>query len=204
MSSLFLDVKTYPYEATSFSGDQPRLERAGSPADRASAILLHSVAMPTPEVEQKPHGQNARYFSVQKVGVAGHQLTWYAALALWFALLGAGLYAAVLRMRNSNLLSPAGLSRAIREGAEDPYPWMLVIGALGQMVLFMLYGAEAILFSAYFVPALIFIAAMAWKPGRRGRIVMGLAILLLIVLTWNNGSVFLEAAAMGETLIPAQ
>lgn len=81
---------------------------------------------------------------------------------------------------------------------------MLVISGLGQMALFMLYGAEAILFSSYFVPTLIFIAAMAWKPGRPGRVILGLAILLLVVLAWNNGAVFLDAAAVGETLIPVQ
>lgn len=204
LSSFFLDVKSYPYETTSFSGDAPRLERAGSPTDRASAILLHSIAMPTPEIEQKPYHEEVHYLSVQKVGVAGQQPIWYVALALWFALLGGGLYAAFLRMWNSRLLSPAGLGRAIREGAEDPLPWMLVISVLGQMALFMLYGAEAILFSSYFVPALIFIAAMAWKPGRPGRVILGLAILLLVVLAWNNGAVFLDAAAVGETLIPVQ
>lgn len=204
MSSLFLDVKTYPYETTSFSGDAPRLEKAGSPADRASAILLHSIAMPTPEIERKPYNREVQYLSVQKVGVSGHQPAWYIAIALWFALLGAGLYAAILRMRNSKLLSPAGISRALREGAEDPLPWMLAISALGQIMLFMLYGAEAILFSAYFVPTLIFIAAMAWKPGRTGQIIMGLGVLLLLVLAWNNGSVFMDSAAVGETLIPPQ
>jgi hypothetical protein len=204
LSSFFLDVKSYPYETTSFSGDAPRLKRAGSPTDRASAILLHSSAMPTPEIEQKPYNREVRYLSVQKVGVAGHQPTWYVAIALWFALLGAGLYAAFLRMRNSRLLSPAGLGRAIREGAEDPLPWVLVIGVLGQVALFMMYGAEAILFSSYFVPALIFIAAMAWKPGRQGRVILVIASLLLVVLAWNNGAVFLDSAAIGETLIPVQ
>lgn len=204
MSSLFLDVKTYPYETTSFSGDAPRLSKAGSPADRASAILLHSVAMPTPEVERKPYSTEVQYLSVQKVGIAGHQPTWYVALALWFVLLGTGLYAAFLRMRGSNLLSPAGLAQAIRKGAEDPLPWMLVISALGQMLLFMLYGAEAILFSAYFVPTLVFVAAMGWKPGRQGRIVLWLAIALLAVLAWNNATVFVDSAIKGATLIPPQ
>lgn len=200
-SSPFLDVRTYPYETTSFSGDVGRLQKAGSIGDKVSTLMLHSVAMPTPTIEQKPINKEIHYLSVQKVGVTGHQPTWYVSIVLWLGLLGAGLYAAFLRMKDSNLLSPSGIADAFRDGARDLLPWGLVISALGQMALFLMYGAEIILFSLYFVPVLVFIAAMAWKPGLYGRIILGTALLLLLVLGWNNGSVFLEATEVGQTLI---
>lgn len=199
-STAFLDVRTFPYETTSFSGDERRLAKAGSTTDKLSTIFLHSVAMPEPDIEQKPTSA-IRYLTVQKVGVSSNQFTWYVCSALWLGLLGAGFYAAFVRMKTSRLLTPTGISQAWRTGAEDPFPWMIVITALGQIALFMLFGAEIILFSLYFVPALIFISAMAWKPGRYGAIVLGVAVALLVVLAWNNGSVFIGAAETGRTLI---
>lgn len=199
-STAFLDVRTFPYETTSFSGDERRLAKAGSTTDKLSTIFLHSVAMPEPDIEKKPTSA-IRYLTVQKVGVSSNQITWYVCAALWLGLLGAGFYAAFIRMKNSRLLTATMLAQAWRTGAEDPFPWMIVITALGQTVLFMLFGVEIILFSLYFVPALIFIAAMAWKPGRYGNIILGAAVALLVVLAWNNGSVFIDAAETGRSLI---
>jgi hypothetical protein len=187
-----------PLNHTTLSGD-PRMEMGGSITDRITVIALHSAAVPTPAVVQKPEGYHI--LSVQRVGMLGQQPIWYLAVAAWLGLLAAGSFVAFKEMRASALLTQQGLTAATRGDFHGAFPWVVVLALGAQIGLFMTYGQEVILFSAYYVPFMVVIAAMAWRPGPAGRIVFGAAMLLLGLLALNNGLMFANALEPAKALV---
>ena len=74
------------------------------------------------------------------------------------------------------------------------------MSALGQLCLFMVFGAEIVLFSPYYTPTMILIAAMAWQEKCGGWRIGALASLLLCLLAFNNWRVFGHALALAHSL----
>jgi hypothetical protein len=131
----------------------------------------------------------------------GQQPIWYLAVAAWLGLLAAGAFVAFKEMRASALLTQQGLTAATRGDFHGAFPWVVVLALGAQIGLFMTYGQEVILFSAYSVPFMVVIAAMAWRPGPAGRIVFGAAMLLLGLLALNNGLMFANALEPAKALV---
>ena len=182
-STSLLDIRSWPFLTSAFSGHAERLEKAGTLPQKAATFLLHSIAIPEPEIERKPEGSTVRYLSMQKVGILGHRLTWYFAAVLWLVLLGWGV---------RNLIQG--------EGDRDLSLLLGLVG-IGQFCLFMLYGSEIILFSPYFVPILLMIAAMSWRSGRSNLGAGTVAVLLFVVLLWHNSQAFMHTVEAAKSLI---
>ena len=82
-SAGFMDIRTWPWATTAFSGNQEHLIRAGTLSQKASVFFFHALVMPKPEVVNKPPPwSEVRYLSTEKAGITRYQTSGYLALAL--------------------------------------------------------------------------------------------------------------------------
>jgi hypothetical protein len=182
-STTLLDVRSWPFLSTVVSGRAERVEKGGNLWERARAFFFYSVVLPEPQIQKKPEGSDTRYLSVQEAGIEKGDEIWYVAAVLWVVLLAMGARSLMISRRWNTLAKLLGL------------------GVLGQFCLFMLYGAETVLFSPYYVPLMILIAAMSWRTCATRRAALVLTLLFLIVLVFNNTEEFIEALQKAKNLI---
>jgi hypothetical protein len=185
-SSTLLDVRSWPFLTTVFSGHAERLEKGGNFWDKVKAFSFYSVILPEPQIQTKPEGSDIQYLSVQKVGIEEDDEIWYLAAALWVVLLAMGARNLMVSRRWNTLAKLLGL------------------GVLGQFCLFMLYGAETVLFSPYYVPLMVLVAAMSWRACATRRAAFIFALMFLVVLVFNNGEEFIEALHKAKEVISTQ
>ena len=73
-------------------------------------------------------------------------------------------------------------------------------GVLCQLALFLFWGSEIILFSPYYVPALILIASLVWNEVA-GIKMLALPLVFLALLLWNNVQMFCLSRQLALSLI---
>ena len=65
----------------------------------------------------------------------------------------------------------------------------------------MIYTSETVLFTPYFIPMMLLIAAMSWREGASNLGAGAMALLLFIVLLWHNSRAFMGLVELAQSLI---
>jgi hypothetical protein len=155
--------------------------RAGGPSRIVPAFVFHSVVMPAVGIHVRSTGQRMMVTQPSPPGSAGPWAA--AAVLLWAALLGAGVW---------------GFARC---PIHQQLRWVVGLTLAGQLALHLVYGEETFLYSLHWLPLLIVLSAFGLlTPARRW--VMAAAVALLLCLHVNNHRQFEQAAATFESLQP--
>jgi hypothetical protein len=172
-ATAFLDVRWLPYDSTLMS-------LGGTLADKTLAFWSHAVVIPQPTVETKPPPhEDIRYLSLQRVGLASHRPSGYAALALWLFLLGMGVW------------------KVYQKRPFDKIDALLGFGVLGHFALFLFFGSETILYAPSYVP-LMLLSISRTLSSLWLRIV---AVAFLGLLTWNNARWLVDSLTLARSLL---
>ncbi|HZY18410.1 MAG TPA: hypothetical protein VFE82_08005 [Ramlibacter sp.] len=155
-------------------------EEAGTVWHRLSGMLLHPLVLP--DLGRLPPAKDFLWplLTVQQSAPGGSRGTGAPALAIWIALLAAGLAGA----------------RAL--GAPHRRFLFVLFGTLaGQVGLHLVYGEETFLYGLHFLPFLLTLAALSWFTRARPLVVPAALVLAALALA-NNLAGFTEAVARLE------
>jgi hypothetical protein len=148
-------------------------DSAGGPFTTATALLFHSIVMPSLGMVMESHwGQR---LTVQSSALGSSGLLGTAATVLWLVLLIAGLVATLARSRSS-------------------LPHRALLATLGsQLILYGGYGEETFLYALHVAPLLV-ACASASTATRARRPLLCLAWVLIVLLAVNNVAAIMHAA----------
>ena len=140
------------------------------------AFIFHSIVAPALDI----------------VDIATANSNWQR-LSVQFAWPGSASVVGALAAFGWAALLAIGILSFVKGHGQARLRMALAASVVGQLALHLVYGQETFLYSLHFLPLLIAVAAMG-AVGRFRVASLSLALLLLPLLAFNNGSQFLEAA----------
>lgn len=187
-STLLWSVQKYFFpSAEFFLGDreETRYIGAGSVIDKGKTFFIHSMVIPDVDKDINKEG----YAAVRIDPEIPDTALWTSAAVLWLILFGGGLY---YMIRAANRPGPCTII-------------LLILAA--QMLLHLLYGSEAFIYSLHYIPILVLVASFMARTRYRVPAAIITAI-LIIMLSVNNFSKFARSVSIiskpAEEKIPSE
>lgn len=151
------------------------MDEAGTVLERLCVMFVHSVVMPEIGIIPNPWNPHWPIMSIERSAIDVTSPVRFVAICGWVAFLASGLVAI------------AGTARY------DPFSKVLVVSIAFQVVLHLLFGDEAFLYSLHWIPMLVILATLSLQTSRR----LGLRFAMLAIVICNcvvNYSAFIDAA----------
>jgi hypothetical protein len=158
------------------------LPTLGKMVSSTVVLWIHSVVMPKIQVISLPLGKpNFIYLSIETYRLSLDSVWGTMALLSWLAILGLGLYSALVMEKHRKVRIIIGM------------------GLIAQTVLHILYGRQTFLYSLHFIPLLVVLASLTALTTKR-RLSLCLAIVLIVSAGFNNSARFQAASALIKTI----
>jgi hypothetical protein len=157
------------------------MDEAGTVWERLCAMFVHSVVMPSISINPNPWNQHWPLMSIEHSVIDVGSPVRFVAISGWAAFLVSGLIE---------------IARTVRV---DSFSKVLIVSIAFQVVLHLLFGDEAFLYSLHWTPMLVILVTLSLRASRR----LGLRFALLAIVICNcvvNYSAFIDAANQAPRL----